>query len=240
MTRGPAYRRISSSVVAMSSSSLEDDVQILRSAFGPRLRLPAEVRRPTRAEQLRDLEIVALTTTIPGGCQVEVGEDGRVLRAWLGGRAVSATQFWREFRKAVRPPEQRTASRVRVSRPRDPGRCRRARRPAAKARASPESASPEPPSAPASPVSPTPALSEGPAAPAGPPSGWWERTEAALKSLAAEVRDLRGAAGAKSEPAARTRERRRRPVAPRTVVPTELDRARADAVLKRLGWKRVH
>lgn len=192
----------------------EDGLAALQRAFGPRLHVVGPLRPSNRAVQRRRLAMVELTTTTPGQCQVELTGDGRVVRAWLDGQRVSATQFWQRFEAARR---MAVSSRAQV-RPRGP----RRQRAAARARATPREA----------PV---------------PPSGTGccrgcEHVARVLEGLRREVRALQPT-GARATTDRANRKppspQRRRPVAPKTVVPTELDRARARAALKRSGWKPV-
>lgn len=207
----------------MTPAEQTSAVAVLQRAFGPRCRVVGPLRPANRAEQMRRLAVVELTTTIPGHCQVEITGDGRVVRAWVHGKKVSAAGFWRRFVATRRTAASATTTRpVQKARPRTPGRRRRI---AASARAAPREG-PEPP--------PTPTA-----------SSCCERNAGMVEALVNEVRALREelhgptTAGQRRAPPAPSKAPRQRPAAPSTVVPNDLDRARARAALKRNGWKRV-
>lgn len=204
--------------MATADPELDENVAILQRAFGSRVIIDGAVRRPSREEQERDRRLIALTTAIRH-TQLEITGDGRIRRVWLGRRRVSVQHFlqrWREVHgrggrsRGPRPGGRASASGT--HRPGGgPGQTPKAR------------GSPEPPSAPAPPGAPT--------------CSCCERNAAALEVVLRELRALRGST---AELAPRPTKNRRRPMAPTMVVPTDLDRARARAALKRSGWKRVN
>jgi hypothetical protein len=202
-------------------SSAASDAEIVLRAFGGRARVVGPLGPASRADQRRRLAAVALTTTIPAQCHVEVAADGTVARAWLDGKQVSTSRFWRRFvaaRRAGRP----TVRKARAV-PDAPRRTPRARRRSSRsARAAPAESS-QPPSSTA-------------ACPCEGNARAFARLLEEVRALRAEVSEGRSAA---PKPARANSPSRRRPQVPMTVMPTDIDRARARAALKRSGWKPV-